>query len=137
MRLKKFDSEAISTIEIVFHTFAFFPITIWSIGMALYKSPSIYCFGKRRGGGGLSFDVQPNIVKFLLAPVAFISTLIASGFCLMPFLITWLLNTGTIIWEVNVNLSKLGFFYKIYFRFFFQTSSHKLHLAGIVICMRK
>ena len=117
MRLKKFDSEAISTIELVFHTIAFFPITIWSIGMALYKSPSIYCFGKRRGGG-LSFDVQPNIVKFLLAPVAFISTLIASGFCLMPFLITWLLNTGTIVlWEVNVNLSKLVFC-GIYFRVF-------------------
>ena len=47
IRLKKFDSQIVSIIELVVHLVAYFPVVLLGWSMSFYYSPNIYCFGRQ------------------------------------------------------------------------------------------
>ena len=47
IRLKKFDSQIVSIIELVMHLVAYFPVILLGWSMSFYYSPNIYCFGRQ------------------------------------------------------------------------------------------
>jgi len=91
IRLKKFDSQIVSMIELVVHLVAYFPVILLGWSMSFYYSPNIYCFG-RQSRRHVSQVLQRVVIKFVAAPLALMAFIMVSAFCFLPFVMTWWIN---------------------------------------------